>query len=506
MQINEQEDTPVTSVLRRILVTGATGYVGGRIVQPLLDAGYQVRVLVRDPHRLQGRAWVDHVDIAVGDVLKPETLGPAMAGIDAAYYFIHSMSDSAEFHQRDVMAARHFAQAARQAGVRRLIYLGGLGDPNADLSQHLRSRHQTGEALRQAGVPVTEFRSAIIVGSGSISFEMIRNLTERVPLMICPRWVYTRIQPISIGDVLDYLVSALHVPESANEIIEIGGADTLTYAAMLLGYARARGLKRFLIPVPVLTPFLSSYWVHWMTPVHASIARPLIEGLRNEVIVRDSKARRLFPHIKPVDYATAVRMALDRLESGEIETSWTDALVTSQGNRPPVVLTQQEGMIIEQRQHRVAVPAEVVFRLFTGLGGERGWLSLNWAWRLRGMVDRLVGGVGFRRGRRHPDHLRVGDALDFWRVEAIQPGRLLRLRAEMKVPGRAWLQFEARPQSAENTLLVQTAFFAPKGLTGLLYWYLLYPIHALIFSRLIQEIARRAQATHQQHTALPSLG
>ncbi|MCS6805121.1 MAG: SDR family oxidoreductase [Acidobacteriota bacterium] len=489
------------STLRNVLVTGATGYVGGRIVPRLLEAGYQVRVLVRDPHRLQGRAWADQVEMVVGDALKPETLGPAMVGMDAAYYLIHSMNDSVEFHQRDLMAARHFAQAARQAGVQRLIYLGGLGDPDTDLSQHLRSRHQTGDALRQAGVPVTEFRSAIIVGSGSISFEMIRNLTERVPIMICPRWVYTRIQPISIGDVLDYLVSALQVPESADEIIEIGGADVLTYAEMMLGYARARGLKRFLIPVPVLTPFLSSYWVHWMTPVPANIARPLIEGLRNEVIVRDQTAHRLFPHIKPVDYATAVRMALDRLNSGEIETSWTDALITSQGDRPPVVLAQQEGMIIEQRQHVVAAPAQIVFDLFTGLGGERGWLSLNWAWRLRGILDRLVGGVGFRRGRRHPDHLRVGDALDFWRVEAVQAGRLLRLRAEMKVPGRAWLQFEARPQPAEHTLLVQTAFFAPKGLTGLLYWYLLYPIHALIFSRLIREIARRAQAAYQRTAA-----
>ncbi len=479
---------------RRILVTGATGYVGGRLVPRLLKAGYQVRVLVRDPTRLQGRSWASDVEVAVGDVLKPETLPALMAQVDVAYYLIHSMSGRAEFHQRDLTAARNFAHAAHAAGVARLIYLGGLGDPDADLSQHLRSRHETGDALRQAGVPVTEFRSAVIVGSGSISFEMVRNLTERLPVMTCPRWVFTRIQPVAIDDVLSYLVSALEVPESSGQIIEIGGADVLTYAEMMLGYARVRGLRRILIPVPVLTPFLSSYWVHWMTPVHASIARPLIEGLRNEVVARGDLARRLFPGIEPLDYEASVRAALGKLERGQIETSWSDALATSQGDLPPVVLTLEQGMIIERRQQVVSASAEDAYRIFTGLGGERGWLYANWAWRLRGIFDRLVGGVGFRRGRRHPDDVRVGDALDFWRVEAVELGHLLRLRAEMKVPGRAWLQFEAKPQSENKTLLMQTAFFAPKGLLGLLYWYALYPFHGLIFSNLIRKVARRAES------------
>jgi uncharacterized protein YbjT (DUF2867 family) len=401
---------------------------------------------------------------------------------------------SGDFHQRDLQAARTFGQAARAAGVQRIIYLGGLGDPEADLSQHLRSRQETGEALREAGVPVTEFRAAVIVGSGSASFEMIRNLAERLPLMICPQWVYTRVQPIAIRNVLDYLVATLQVPESAGQIVEIGGTDVLTYGDMMLGYGEARGLKRFLIPVPVLTPRLSSYWVHWVTPIPAEIARPLIEGLRNEVVVRDDTAQRLFPGIELFDYRTAVDRALAKLDAGEVETAWSDALVTSQGDIPPVTFTVQDGMMIERRQLLVDAPPAAVFESFTSVGGERGWPSFNWAWRLRGIMDRLVGGAGFRRGRRDPDDLRVGDALDFWRVEAVEQDSLLRLRAEMKLPGRAWLQFEAKPQANNQTLLVQTAFFAPKGLSGLLYWYSLYPIHGFIFESMIQNLGATARS------------
>jgi uncharacterized protein YbjT (DUF2867 family) len=463
----------------------------------LLEAGYQVRCLVRDPARLQGRPWLNGVEVVRGDVLQPESLPAAMQGVDFAYYLIHSMSGSADFHQRDLVAARHFARAGRRAGMRRIIYLGGLGDPDADLSQHLRSRQQTGQALQEAGVPVTEFRAAIIVGSGSVSFEMIRYLTERIPAMICPQWVFTRVQPIGISNVLDYLVAALQTSDSAGRIVEIGGADVLTYGDMMLGYAHVRGLRRLLLPVPVLSPRLSSYWVHWMTPIPAEIARPLIEGLRNEVVVRDDTACRLFPHIQPMDYQTAVQLALVSLAASQVETAWSDALVTSQGDLPPVVLSIRDGMIIERRSRLVQAAAPDVFRAFAGLGGDRGWLYANWAWRLRGILDRLVGGVGFRRGRRDPNELRVGDAVDFWRVETVERDRLLRLRAEMKVPGDAWLQFEAKPHSEGGTLLVQTAFFAPKGLSGFLYWYLLYPIHGLIFSGLIRNLARRAKAYRQ---------
>ncbi len=451
-------------------------------------------MLVRGPRRLNGREWRDQVAVAVGDVLKPETLPGAMAGIEVAYYLIHSMSDSQDFHERDMTAARNFAQAAKAAGVEQIVYLGGLGDPDDQLSPHLRSRHQTGQALREAGVPVTELRAAVIVGSGSVSFEMIRYLTERVPLMICPRWVYTRIQPIAIRNVLDYMVAVLDRAETCDRVIEIGGSDVLTYGEMMLGYAAARGLRRYLVPVPVLTPWLSSYWVHWVTPIPAKIARPLIKGLRNEVVVRNDSARTLFPDIVPVGYQESVQRALGRLDAGQVETAWSDALVSSQGDTQPVALAEKEGMIIERRQKFLNAPPAAAYNVFTRLGGKTGWLYANWAWVLRGLLDRLVGGVGLRRGRRDPVEVRAGDALDFWRVEEVQPGRSLRLRAEMKVPGRAWLQFEAVPNGEGKTLLTQTAFFAPKGLFGLLYWYLLYPIHGLIFQGMIDQIGRRAIA------------
>ena len=477
-----------------VLVTGVTGYVGGRLVPRLLEAGFDVRALVRrDPDRLDGRPWAGSVQVAVGDVLEPETLSAAMEGVDAAYYLIHSMRGSDAFHQRDVRAAANFANAAAAAGVQRIIYLGGLGDPESDLSEHLRSRQETGDALRSAGVPVTEFRAAIVVGSGSASFEMIRHLVERLPVMIAPRWVYTRVQPIAIGDVLSYLVAALDEPASAGEVVEIGGSSVLTYAQMMLEYAQVRGLRRTIVSVPVLTPRLSSYWVHWVTPIPAAYARPLIEGLRNEVVVRDRRAADLFPKLEPLSYREAVEVALERLNSGEIETIWSDAHASSRGDDRPVLLTQEQGMYIERRRQTVQASAPAVFRAFTGLGGRRGWPD-NWLWRLRGALDRLVGGVGLRRGRRHPDRLRVGEALDFWRVEAVEADRLLRLRAEMRLPGRAWLQFEATPQEDSGTDLVQTAYFEAKGLLGILYWYGIYPLHGLVFSRMIDHVARRAEA------------
>ncbi len=479
-----------------ILVTGATGYVGGRLAPRLLAGGHPVRVLARDPGRLAGRPWVSRVEVAVGDVLAQDTLGPALRGVRAAYYLVHGMAGGGRFHERDLAAAENFGRAARLAGVERIVYLGGLGDPAASPSPHLRSRQVTGDRLRAGGVPVTELRAGVVVGAGSISFEMIRWLTERLPVMVCPRWVYRRIQPIAVADLLDYLVAALEEPASAGQVVEIGGAEVLTYRDMMLGYARLRGLRRWLVPVPVLTPWLSSHWVHWITPVPAAIARPLVEGLRNDVLVRDDLARRLFPGVKPMGYQAALAAALANLERGEIETAWSDALSTSQGAAPPVTLSAQEGLIIERRQLLVPEPPEALFRSYTGLGGVRGWLYANWAWRVRGMFDRLAGGIGFRRGRRDPDRLRPGDALDFWRVEAVEPPSLLRLRAEMKVPGRAWLQFESRPAPG-GSLLVQTAYFAPRGLPGHLYWYALYPAHAAIFRNLVRKVAERARSLHQ---------
>jgi uncharacterized protein YbjT (DUF2867 family) len=479
---------------RPVLVTGVTGYIGGRLVPRLLETGVRVRCLARDASRLQGRPWRGDVELVVGDVLRPESLVDAMRGVAVAYYLVHSLGAGSDFPERDVMAARNFGAAAKSAGVERIIYLGGLGDPGTALSAHLRSRHETGDALRESGVPVTEFRAGVIVGSGSLSFEMVRYLTERVPVMICPRWVYTRIQPIAVRTVLDYLIEALRVSGSAGRTIEIGGAEVITYGEMLTFYAEVRGLQRWLVPVPVLTPKLSSYWVHFVTPIPAAIARPLIAGLRNEIIVRDDAARGLFPAIQPLDYRTAVKLALEKLRADKVETAWSDALSTSQVDATPVKLTTHEGMIIEHRQIAVDAPAEAIFRAFTRLGGTRGWLYMNWAWRIRGAMDRLCGGVGLRRGRRDADSVRVGEALDFWRVEAVEPSHLMRLRAEMKVPGKAWLQFEVKAQEHDTRpLLTQTAFFAPKGLLGLVYWYALYPIHSMIFAGMLQKLAKRAK-------------
>jgi uncharacterized protein YbjT (DUF2867 family) len=482
-------------------VTGATGYVGGRLVQSLLDAGYPVRVMVRDANRLQGRRWLNQVDVRQGDVLRPETLGPALAGVSAAYYLIHSMIGRTDFHQRDLDAAHNFGTAAREAGVERLIYLGALGNAETDLSLHLRSRQQTGDALRAAGIPVTEFRAAVIVGSGSLSFEMIRYLSERLPVMICPHWVFTRIQPIAIRNVLDYLVAALAQPDSTGRIIEIGGADILTYGDMMKVYADLRHLPRLMIPVPVLTPRLSSYWVHMVTPIPSTLARPLIEGVRNEVVVREHTAQHLFPHIELLDYRSAVTLALEKLDAGQVDTIWSDALSTTQHDAPIVTLTTEEGMIRERRHLDIDASPADAYRVFARLGGKQGWLFFNILWELRGLLDRLIGGVGMRRGRRNPLDVRVGDAVDFWRVEAVEPDRMLRLRAEMKVPGLAWLQFEAHPLETGYTRLVQTAFFVPKGLSGLLYWYVLYAIHGVIFAGMIKRIAETAEREAQHDSS-----
>jgi len=337
-----------------ILVTGATGYIGGRLIPRLLAAGYGVRALVRgEPQRLSGRPWYDQIEVAVADVLKPETLEAVMKDVTVAYYLVHSMEGTAKFAKRDIEAARNFARAAAKAGVQRIIYLGGLGDSNSDLSEHLRSRQATGEALTGAGVPVTEFRAGMVVGSGSLSFEMLRSLCERLPVMICPKWVYTRTQPIAIGDVLAYFLAALDQPQSAGQIIEIGGATVLSYRDMMGIYSRMRGLQRFFVPWPMLTPALSSYWVHWMTPIPAKLARPLVLGLRNEVVVRNDLAQQLFPDIHPVDFPVAVDRALRNIEDGRVETVWNDALISSNGDIPPIYLTEEQGMLIERRTRQV---------------------------------------------------------------------------------------------------------------------------------------------------------
>lgn len=474
-----------------ILVTGATGYVGGRLVPRLLDAGYRVRCLVRDPGRLQGRPWLKRVEVIGGDALVPGTLADAMRDVSVAYYLIHGKQGGRIDAMRDLEVARNFSAAARDAGIERIIYLGELVDPTTNLSPYLRARHETGYILRQSRVPVTEFRAGMIIGSGSALFEMIRYLTEREPVLVCPAWFFSQAQPIAIRDVLSYLIEALKTPESTGCMIEIGGASRLTYADMLLGYAKLRRLKRILIRTPFYAPRLSAYWVHMVTPIHWRVVLPLIEGLRARLVVRDELARKIFPHIQPMDYQTAVQLALGRIYRDHVETSWSDALVTVAGDVQPYRFTVEEGMFIETRQRLLELPPDVVFRAYTGIGGERGWLYMDWAWEMRGWLDKAVGGVGLRRGRRHPDEIRAGESLDFWRVEEVENNRLMRLRAEMKLPGKAWLQFTSEPQDGK-TLFILTAYFAPHGFFGFLYWYAMWPFHKFIFDGLANRIASRA--------------
>ena len=475
-----------------ILVTGATGYVGGRLVPRLLEAGYRVRVLVRDPARMQGRSWLDKVEVVTGDALSPETLTAALKAVSIVYYLIHGRQGNRDDAERDMQVARNFARAAEEMDVERIIYLGELVDPTSDLSPYLRARHETGYILRYGGVPVTEFRAGMIVGSGSILFEMVRYLGEREPVLLCPAWFFSQAQPIAIRDVLSYLIDALDTPESNGRLIEIGGPTRLTYAEMLLEYAKERGLKRYLIRLPVNAPRLSAYWVHMVTPLHRRLVLPLIEGLRAKLIVRDEAAKKLFPQIKPIDFQTAVHLALGRIHKDNVETSWSDALVTVAGDIKPYKFTIEDGMYIETRQLLLDLKPETVFRSYTGIGGERGWLYMDWSWAMRGWMDKVVGGVGLRRGRRHPDEIRTGESLDFWRVEEVEQNRLMRLRAEMKLPGKAWLEFRSKPQDGK-TLFTVTAYFAPHGLFGFLYWYAMWIPHRFIFDGLTNRLASRAR-------------
>jgi len=473
-----------------ILVTGATGYVGGRLVPRLLESGYKVRCLARDSSRLKNR-W-EGAEIYQGDVLDEASLNKALKGVETAYYLIHSMGGDSEFSKTDIIAAENFARAAENQKVKRIIYLGGLVSPDENLSKHLSSRLQTGETLRKFSVPVTEFRAGVIVGSGSLSFEMIRYLTERLAVMITPKWVNTKTQPIAIRDVLRYLIEALKVEKSTGEIIEIGGEDILTYKDLMSIYAEVRGLKRYFIKVPVLTPSLSSHWIGFVTPLPSRIAKPLVDGLKNELICKSTKAKELFS-ITPISYKQAVELALQRNKEGKTETIWFSAYSSSTKNKvTPLHLTQKEGMIIEKRETVVNADADSIFKAFTSLGGKSGWYA-NLLWRIRGYIDLLIGGVGLRRGRRSETELLPGDPLDFWRVEEIEENKLLRLRAEMKLPGKAWLQFQVEENSSSISTLTQTAFYEPRGLWGLLYWYSVYPLHGLIFGGMIKSIKKSAE-------------
>ena len=479
-----------------VLVTGATGYVGGKLAPMLVAAGHAVTVLVRDPGRLPAEPWVDAVTIVTGDVRDDAAVRRAVRGQDAAYYLVHSMQIAGSaFHSADVEAGTAFGNAAARAGTP-VIYLGALGDPKAELSEHLQSRHETGRTLARAGARVTELRAGPVIGAGSLPFEMVRYLTERVPVMVCPRWVSTKVQPIGLPDLLAYLVASLDVtadqtPHEAatgdrpqHPIIEVGGAEALSYGEMMTKYARVRGLRRVMLHVPVLTPRLSSYWIRLVTPLRASFAQPVVEGLKNETVVRTGAARSLFPRITPSGYETAVRAALEDLRPVPCRAS--------AGEPGCPVRTDSCGMIRDTRSLPVSADAEAVFAVFSSLGGANGW-PLGWAWKLRGAFDRLIGGVGMRTTASHRPP-RTGDIVDFWRVAAVEPDRRLLLSAEMKLPGRAWLEFTSQPTNTGGRL-TQTAYFAPRGLSGLSYWYALLPVHDLVFKALIKTIARRAERT-----------
>lgn len=475
-----------------ILLTGATGYVGGRLLAALERRGEQVRCLARRPEALAGRT-AERTEVVRGDCLEPESLAPAFAGVRVAYYLVHSMGSTLGFQELDRRAARNFTAAARAAGVERIVYLGGLGRREDGLSPHLASRQETGALLRESGVPVVELRASIVIGSGSLSYEMVRALVERVPVMICPRWVRVLAQPIAIEDVIAYLVASLELPAHEDGVYEIGGPEPVTYGALMLEYARQRGLRRLLVPVPLLTPYLSSLWLGLVTPLYARVGRKLIDSLRNPTTVRSDRAQRTFD-VRPRGYREAVARAL-ALEDAELAaTRWSDALSSSALTPPSWGGVRLGSRIVDSRAVEVDVPPARAFAPVRRIGGKAGWYWGNALWRLRGFLDLLAGGIGLRRGRRDPERLRVGDALDFWRVEAYEEPRLLRLAAEMKLPGRAWLQFEVEPLPGERARIRQTALYDPAGLAGLLYWYLLYPVHAAVFSKMLARIAERAAA------------
>ena len=472
-----------------VLVTGATGYIGGRLVPVLEAAGVRLRCLARQPAGLASRVSPS-TEIVTGDLLDPTSLDHALTGIDVAYYLVHSMGAHGDYRSIDRVAAHNFGEAARRAGVRRIVYLGGLATGAETLSKHLNSRIETGQVLRSSGVPVVEFRASVVIGSGSLSFELIRALVERLPVMVCPRWVSTLAQPIGIDDVLAYLAGALHLPAGVSRTFEIGGADRASYGDVMREYARQRGLRRVMISVPILTPRLSSLWLGLITPVYARVGRELIEGLKNRSIVSDPAALAAFPN-RPVGLSDAIGRAIRHEDRAFALTRWSDAR-SSGGAAGSLVDTRIGSKLIDRRQIHVAVDPGRAFLPIASIGGERGWYFGTWLWRIRGAVDLLVGGVGMRRGRRDPDAPALGDTIDFWRVEAYEPGRRVRLAAEMKLPGRAWLEFEVLPD-ADGAVVHQTAVFEPAGLFGLLYWYGLLPVHQVIFQGMLRAIARRAQ-------------
>jgi uncharacterized protein YbjT (DUF2867 family) len=471
-----------------VLMTGATGYIGGRLLTLLQKQGVAVRCLSRRPEALKDRLS-STTEVVQGDVLDAPSLKTVFDGVDTAYYFVHSMGEDRDFESQDRIAAANFAQAATAAGVRRLVYLGGLGNPDEKLSKHLRSRQETGDVLRAYHSQVIEFRASIVIGSGSLSFEMIRALVERLPVMICPRWVQVKAQPIAIEDLLDYLRAALDLPTGTSQVYEIGGPDQASYGQIMQEYARQRRLIRWMIPVPLLTPYLSSLWLGLVTPLYARVGRKLVGSLRNPTLISNNLANTVFP-IRPRPIREAITRAIVNEDHEFAETRWSDAMSAS-GQHQAWGGDRFGSRLVDSRTVTIDIPAEQAFGPIRRIGGRTGWYYGNWLWSIRGFIDLLIGGVGIRRGRRDPEQLRVGDSLDFWRVEVYDRPQRLRLRAEMKLPGRAWLEFEVVPSEHGSTIR-QTAIFDPRGLGGLLYWYGIYPLHQFVFAGMLRNLAHAA--------------
>ncbi|ASK66123.1 NAD(P)-dependent oxidoreductase [Brachybacterium avium] len=488
-----------------VLVTGASGYIGGRLVPALLEAGLRVRAMARHADRLEDRPWRDQVEVVEADVGDPASLDAALEGIDVAYYLIHAMGGGRSFAERDRQGAQSFADAAARADVRRIVYLGGIHPEGVELSAHMASRKEVGDIMLAGPVPAVVLRAAVILGSGSASFEIMRHLAERLPVMIAPQWVRNRIQPTAVRDVLHYLVAAARLEGAPNRTFDVGGPDVLTFAELLHAYARAAGLPRRPIrTVPVLTPRLASHWIGLVTPVPTGIARPLVESLIHESVAAEHDLRDLVPApeggLTGVD--RAIELALTRIRELDVATAWHSATPAGAPSAPLPEDPDWSGGIVrgDQRERRVDASAETLWDVIEGIGGRRGWYSWRLGWIARGLMDRFVGGPGLRRGRRHPDRLVVGDALDWWRVERIEDGRLLRLRAEMRLPGQAWLELAVEPTDDRRAILHQRAIYHPRGLLGDLYWWAVWPFHGIVFGGMQRNIARAAE------TAAPGYG
>ena len=478
------------------LVTGASGYIGGRLIPDLLAKGYRVRVLARNARRLQEHSWVKQVEVIEGDTFETKVVEKALNGVDVAYYLMHSLMEKNNFESQEMKMADIFGKAASRQKVGRIVYLGGIVPAEAELSPHMSARANTGKILRESGVPTLELRAGIVIGSGSASFEMLRHLTERLPFMITPKWLNIRIQPIAVRDVLHYLVGAASVDKKVSGSFDIGGPDVFSYKTMMQKYAEGAGLrKRIIVPVPVMTPKLSSGWVGLVTPVPYTLARRLVASLKNEVVVGDDRIRKLIPDPEGglTTFKRAVELALVRIKDNQVETRWSDASIPWTPSDPLPTDPQWAGGSVykDVRKLDSKDALDVVWKRIEAIGGDNGYSTATWAWELRGLADKVTGGVGLRRGRRDPDHLQVGDALDFWRVEKVDRPKTLRLRAEMRMPGLAWLEFVVEPDAKTGGCkITQTATYAPKGLMGHLYWWSVWPMHGIVFPSMIRHIAR----------------